>query len=91
MVLACSLWFNMVLACSLWFIIYLITLFFTASNSTFFISIVYYSRQMWCQKVMGIPGTEFIARASSNIGGSPNTPATVYRVDVIDGNIVLHI
>ena len=43
----------------------------------------------WCSKVMGIPGSEFLADISANFGGDKFTPATVYRVITENDRIIL--
>jgi nitrite reductase/ring-hydroxylating ferredoxin subunit len=41
----------------------------------------------WCSGVMGIPGTEKVAGAMGKFGGKANSPATVYPVLVVDGQV----
>ena len=37
----------------------------------------------WCQGVMGLPGTGFLAGAMGKMGGKENSPATTYEVKVV--------
>jgi len=47
------------------------------------------SCQLWCDKVLGIPGTGFLAGAMGNVGGAKNSPADAYPVTVTEEGKVL--
>jgi nitrite reductase/ring-hydroxylating ferredoxin subunit len=46
------------------------------------------SCKTWCSKVMGIPGTEWIASASGKFGGLEYSPATVYKVSIENDRVI---
>ena len=45
----------------------------------------------WCSGVMGIPGTEKVAGAMGKFGGKEKSPATVYPVEVEDGQVYVQL
>eukprot|EP01041_Mallomonas_annulata_P007939 gene7939-16265_t len=47
--------------------------------------------KQWCQAVLGIPGTGFLAGVSGKFGGAANSPATVYPVTLNDGKVFIEI
>jgi len=49
------------------------------------------SCKQWCTKVLGIPGTEFVANAFGKVGGAPNSPATTYPVISDDGKLFVQL
>lgn len=47
------------------------------------------SCKIWCSKVMGVPGTEWIAKMSSKFGAKEFSPATVYKVEIENERVVV--
>ena len=47
------------------------------------------SCKVWCEKVLGIPGTQRLAELSGKIGGDRGTSATTYKVEVQEGRVCI--
>ena len=47
------------------------------------------SCKTWCSKVMGVPGTEWLADISSKMGAPEFSPAIVYKVSVENDRVIV--